>query len=424
MKYISLAFAFMMACVFAAAGKTGGVSAASQTPVPAPEDSLTVSVLTCYPGEKVYELYGHTGLRIRSASMDSVWNYGVFDFNQPNFIWRFSLGKTDYMLAAEKFDEFMRPYVSQNREVVEQELNLTQSEARTLLENLRLNALPANRTYRYNYLRDNCATRVFDQLNEAVTDSIPLNDPVCYPSYRKAMKNYHGSSLWYSLGVDMALGSEIDRPLTNKEQIFIPMQLRTSLRRAVLPDGRKLVKATNVLYDEPNEFERSSTPDNLAPMFLFSIVSFVCALLCIYFVWRRKVSKIIYTIFYSLIGLTGLLLCYLVFVSDHPATSPNYLLIWLNPLGLIVPCVIWLRGEKARWIMYPYMLANTVGIMVFLCLWPLFNQYINYSLLSLVISDLLFSVTYVLVRFRDVFPESLLNYDPRRMFPEKERDNK
>ena len=31
--------------------------------------------------------------------MDSVWNFGIFDFREPNFVYRFVKGETDYMVA-------------------------------------------------------------------------------------------------------------------------------------------------------------------------------------------------------------------------------------------------------------------------------------------------------------------------------------
>lgn len=380
---------------------------ASVVPV-MPGDSLTVSVLTCYPGEEIYELYGHTGLRIRSNSMDSVWNYGVFDFDQPNFVWRFSLGKTDYMVAAQSFDNFVRPYIADKREVVEQELNMTQAEAQRLLENLRTNALPENRTYRYNYLSDNCATRVFDQLNEAMTDSIPLNDPVRYNSYRDAMKRYHRDSRWYNLGIDLALSHGIDQPLTSQQQIFIPVELRRSLNKVTLPDGRKFVREQRVIFDAGNEFEREVTPDSLDPMFIFCIVNCIVAILCLIFVWRRKVYKWVYALFFGCIGICGVVLAYLVFVCEHPATSPNYLMMWINPLMLIFPMLIWSKKTSAKWVMYSFMMANIVAVVVFLCLWPLFDRYVNFSLFPLLISDVLLSMTFLLVYYKKVIPANLL----------------
>ena len=47
-------------------------------------DSLVVSLVTCWPGSEVYELCGHSALRMRNAdgSEDFAWNYGLFDYTK------------------------------------------------------------------------------------------------------------------------------------------------------------------------------------------------------------------------------------------------------------------------------------------------------------------------------------------------------
>ena len=69
------------------------------------DDTITVSFMTCDPGTEIYALYGHSAIRIRTASgADWVFNYGMFDFHTSNFVGRFVLGKTDYYMAAFPFE--------------------------------------------------------------------------------------------------------------------------------------------------------------------------------------------------------------------------------------------------------------------------------------------------------------------------------
>ena len=91
-------------------------------------DEPVVSLITCYPGQNIYELYGHTELRVRGSGYDWVFNYGTFDFRAPNFIYRFVKGETDYMLAGYPSSYMLVGY--ERRKVVEQVLNLTPSQAR------------------------------------------------------------------------------------------------------------------------------------------------------------------------------------------------------------------------------------------------------------------------------------------------------
>ena len=62
--------------------------------MPANAGDYRVSLVTCYPGQIVYELYGHTAIRIQHGGMDKAYNFGMFSFSKPNFIYRFVKGRT------------------------------------------------------------------------------------------------------------------------------------------------------------------------------------------------------------------------------------------------------------------------------------------------------------------------------------------
>ena len=129
-------------------------------------DSISVSLITYYPGSIMYELYGHAGIKIGFHNGSGVlYNYGIFDFNSPNFVYRFIKGETDYMVKGYSSEYMLRGYA--RRKVVEQVLNLTQEQAYRAAEYLYNNALPWNATYRYNYVLDNCSTRPRDVIEYA-----------------------------------------------------------------------------------------------------------------------------------------------------------------------------------------------------------------------------------------------------------------
>ena len=64
------------------------------------DSTFRVSIITCYPGQQVYALYGHTAIRIQNGDRDMAYNFGMFSFNKPNFIYRFVKGETDYALGS------------------------------------------------------------------------------------------------------------------------------------------------------------------------------------------------------------------------------------------------------------------------------------------------------------------------------------
>ena len=70
-KYILMPFLVLV-------GFSRPMSAAMLPQVPLDFDSVSVSLITCYPGPEIYKLYGHTALRVRYGERDVMFNYGVF----------------------------------------------------------------------------------------------------------------------------------------------------------------------------------------------------------------------------------------------------------------------------------------------------------------------------------------------------------
>ena len=125
-------------------------------------DSLEISVLTCSTHQQVYSLYGHTAIRMRDqrAGLDVAVNYGVFSFNKPLFIPRFVFGIAEYEIGIIPFKYFISEYAYYGSSITQQVLNLTPEEKMIVFEAIRVNNLPENKYYRYNYFYDNCTTRI------------------------------------------------------------------------------------------------------------------------------------------------------------------------------------------------------------------------------------------------------------------------
>ena len=137
-------------------------------------DSIRISLLTCASGEEIYSLFGHTAIRYENYTrgIDAVFNYGIFNFNAPNFILRFALGETDYQLGVTDYERFAAEYYYLERDVWQQELNLTVQEKGKLVMLLEENYRPENRIYRYNFFYDNCATRPRDLIEKSIDGTL------------------------------------------------------------------------------------------------------------------------------------------------------------------------------------------------------------------------------------------------------------
>src|SRR6478736_2162851 len=121
-----------------------------------------ISVITCGPGDELYSLWGHTAIRIIDSAnkTDIVYNWGGFTFDQPNFYLKFLRGKLLYYSSADNFPDFMTEYVYEHRSVYEQVLSLDSVSKEKVVNAVMYNTEGDNRFYKYDFLLDNCTTRV------------------------------------------------------------------------------------------------------------------------------------------------------------------------------------------------------------------------------------------------------------------------
>lgn len=304
--------------------------------------SVTVSLLTCSPGTLVYQLYGHTALRVREGRAglmsDWVFNYGTFSFRQPHFAWRFALGETDYQLGVMPYNLFYEEYVHEGRAIFEQKLNLTQREAKRLADALAENVKPENATYRYNFFYDNCVTRAVAMVEKCIDGKViwPSVDKNGEKSLRDIVHQYSESSPWNSFGQDLLLGSEADEPTTFSDQMFAPMYAENFVSQAKVrrTDGSLSPLAAPAITLLP-AVSMPSHSDPLSPMWTFGILLAFTLILTVYEQYKKKNYWMFDTLLLVAQGLTGLVIAFLFFFSSHPAVGSNWLVVLFNPLPLL-----------------------------------------------------------------------------------------
>lgn len=390
---VALAIIFIWLSTTACAAPSYAGNLTGDTEV-SPADSLTVSLITCWPGSEIYELYGHEAIRVRGEGRDSIWNFGVFDFRQPNFIYRFVKGETDYICAGYPFEWFLPEYIQRGSKVVEQDLNLTAGEARNLLSALQKNALPENRTYRYNYVKDNCATRIRDMVENVTGGEGVYPDSVLYGTFRNEMRAYNSRYPWYQFGIDLALGSGIDYPLTAREEMFVPIEMYRMLEDGRFADGRAAVRDTRVLFEGVPDPTLPPTPWWLTPLFWSWVFFAISLAISVSDVIRGKITRWFYSFWFLTLGLAGCVSAFLVFISSHEATSPNAFIIWINPLQLLFGFLLWWR--KGRWICLAMSWLDIVATVSLLVVWPFQAQSANPAFFPLLGATLSLSAAYAI----------------------------
>lgn len=365
-----------------------------------------VSLVTCYPGHDIYELEGHTALRVQLGDgRDFAVHWGLFDFDAPNFVYRFVKGETDYMCGLMPWELFVDSYRRQGRRVDEQVLRLDSGQKRRIVDLLQTNLLPHNRVYRYNYVKDNCATRPLHIISATAGDSLRLGpclfDTWSYPaSFRSVMRFYHRNYPWYQFGIDLALGSGIDYPLQPAEYAFAPLLLEQQIEGATAA-GLHIAEPVRTIVDYPaDNVVEGPTPWFLTPMAVCWAVFAMLLAATIHDQRRKKVSKWVDAIYFGILSLPGLLLTFLIFVSVHEATSPNFLYIWLNPLCLIPVIFIWLKNGKK--VVFCYQIINFAAVFIGLACWWWLPQSANPAFLPLVLGDLLRAGNYISLTIKNL----------------------
>ena len=357
-----------------------------------------VSYVVCDAGSDVYELEGHAALRVALPDgTDMAVHWGLFDFNSPGFVWRFALGETDYMCGAAPWPYFVEAYRRQGRRVTEHRLNLTSAEKARLVDMLSRNLAPENRVYRYNYVKDNCATRPLRAVELAMADTILLPAPAPEArTFREVMRRFHRNCPWYQFGIDLALGSGIDYPLSAREKAFAPVLLDRQLREAHRASGQGLVGTTIVVVDSPaGAAVPGPTPWWASPMAVAMAVLFAAVAMTVRDIRRRRVCRWFDALLFGALGLAGCLVFFLTVFSSHEATSPNFLLAWLNPLCLIPVIFIWIK--KARRLVLCYQIVNFAVLFALCVAWPLLPQSANAAFWPLIAADALRAANYVIV---------------------------
>ena len=304
-------------------------------------EKARISVLTCAPGKELYSVFGHTAIRVSDSKqeLDLVFNYGTFDFNTPFFYLKFGHGNLDYLLSVASFKRFMREYFMTNRSVWEQELNLTAQQKERLFNDLLLNAQPENRAYQYDFFYDNCATRVadiiLDQFPARSVDFTANKSPDAL-TFRQAIHPYLASQPWTKLGIDLILGAPADAPTDSLSIMFLPdyLMLQFSEIRIHQDPPTSLVKEENILLDFTDQTEISNSL--VSPIILLWILFLAVLLLSAAEAYGSIRLKFLDGILFGITGLLGLVILYLSWISNHQVTSPNWNLLWANPLWLMI----------------------------------------------------------------------------------------
>ncbi|WP_339628124.1 DUF4105 domain-containing protein [uncultured Maribacter sp.] len=359
-----------------------------------------ISLLTVGTGEDLASKFGHSAIRLQDPTLgiDEVYGYGTYDFEDPNFYLNFTRGKLSYTISRIPFKYFDYSYQQEKRWIKEQALDLNLQQRTDIVAFLENNLLPENKKYKYDFLFDNCATRIPMVFEKTLGSSFKfdydyLEDKL---TFRELIRLKLNPNTWSNFGIDLALGSVIDRKAMPYEHLFLPIYVYQQMKHTTL-NGKPIVKKESILLDIPEQ--KNSTLFFLTPAFWL-------ALLLALVIWttykdhnkKRRTKWLDFSLF-MLTGLSGILILFLWFGTDHLATKGNYNALWAFAPNAIIGFLI-LKEEVPNWL--KFYLVLLIGMLFFTCILWMFKIQVFSILLILVILALAIRYLFLLYHFKNV----------------------
>ncbi|OSY89221.1 hypothetical protein WH52_00790 [Tenacibaculum holothuriorum] len=326
-----------------------------------------VSIITSGPGDAIYEKFGHTAIRVKDPvlNLDILYNFGIFDFDDPNFILNFTKGYMNYKLAGYPFYLALKSAQKDKRWVKEQVLNLTQEQKNKFFYFLVDNAKPENASYLYDPFFDNCATRPRNIIQQILGDNLVFSDEfVSQPqSLRQLMNKEINPNTWGSLGINIALGSKLDKIATPNEYLYLPDYLYKALEVSKInsnSEKKPLVKQSRTLL-EFNEKEAKS--DVVSPFLVFLLLSLI-GLFITYkdYINNTRTKWLDFILFFST-GLFGVVIVFLSFFTNHSTAPNNYNFLWAFAPNLVIAFLL-LKSKLKNWIKYYVIILGVLLILI------------------------------------------------------------
>jgi hypothetical protein len=360
---------------------------ADASTAPRLSEQAQISLITILPGDPIYTFAGHSALRVHDpvTDVDRLYNYGTFDFSDPLFLPKFTYGYLRYALSVTSYEPTVSFYQRQGRPVIAQPLNLSRRQLNRVARFLRHNARPENRYYQYDFFFDNCSTRIRDVLTETLGDRVDFSDvPRPQRSFRELLDPFVASRPALDLGFDLALGRPADRRATAREVMFLPTHLLRAFEHATVQTNgteNPLVARTDTVqwisgYDATDA--RFDWPFYLSVAFLVGVLGWTA---------RQARTNALPTgwgdaTVLAILGSTGLLICYLWFISTYAVTDSNLNLLWAWPTHLGAAYLLARRPTTTGLRLYLGGAAAAAGL--FVLGWPVWPQNFHHAILPLV----------------------------------------
>ena len=339
-----------------------------------------ISLVTCSPGDELYTAFGHSAIRILDPELgfDRLYNFGTFDMTVGNFYLRFARGDLLYQLSVDQGDADIEEHGALGQRVTEAQLNLTPEQKQSLFGALETNLAPENRYYRYDFLLDNCSTRVRDAFEKIVETSVADNT-VAGLTFRQMLDLYLDRIPWIRFGIYLLLGAGVDRVVHPREACFLPANLESAICQTKISNEAFGQKPVQLFPARP----LPRIPRALDPEIAFSVV--LIGWIALWALRGRKSSRAISALVYIVFGFTGLFLIVLAANTLHWEAYQNWNVAWLLPTDLVAGIGLIFSPASKLFMLRLYLFLAIVEALVFMVSSPWLPQRFHPAIYPLVV---------------------------------------
>jgi len=310
--------------------------------------SSQISIVTASQGEKLYNIFGHSAIRVNDTinNYDLVYNYGIFDFSTPNFYTKFIRGKLLYKLGLQRFNSSVAGYERQGRQVTERIFNLNEAQKTQVLSFLDENYKPENRKYLYDFFYDNCASRIRDVFEQHLNGNLIYDTAaVKQITFRQQLDEYLPGKPWANFGIDLILGLPADKKADFRNQMFLPDYLEENLSKASL-NGQPLLSKQYIVT--PLTKSTKNINSLFSPLLVMCLVA-LFFFIATFFIKNNTLQNLLDVFLFGLLAIAGWVFLFMWLGTNHQACYKNLNMLWANPLYLLVIPYAKIKHVKLIW---------------------------------------------------------------------------
>ena len=313
-----------------------------------------VSILTIGPGTSLNDAFGHSAIRIKDPmyQLDLVYDFGRYNFETKGFYLNFAKGKLNYTVEWSQSKPFIAYYKSVQREVKSQTLHFSLAEKQALFQKLQQNILPQNKSYAYDFFYNNCVTKIKDAIISVSQRPLNFKEPKDFKqhTFRALIRSQVAQNSWGGFGIDLALGSVIDRVAPAEDHMFLPRYMHRFFEVATFKNSNELLVEKQEVLNATQLSAKSSFWTS--PLFVFGILSILIIAVTYKNYKNNTRTTGIDVLIFAVSGIIGVLILLLWFATDHTATTYNYNLLWAFAFNILLLPTLLKTTVKRRFIGY------------------------------------------------------------------------